>query len=142
MLTEVLEHHSFDYLQDHLFGRQFGFCLGFSCESALLSVTQPWFSSLDTNKSICAVFLDLKRTPCNPFLPSPSLPPSLLASKVIGVFIMTPLPQNRCSIQEERVGSYIILCGHWRGSSISVRWLDVNSYQRSGLQITVAYNQQ
>ena len=49
------------FLHNILSDQQFGFCPGFSTETTLLSVTQSWFNSLDSNTSICAVFFDLTK---------------------------------------------------------------------------------
>ena len=67
MISKVLEHHIFNYLLNFctfnqiLSDSQFGFRPGRSTESALLSVTHSWLSSLDSHNSICAVFFDLRK---------------------------------------------------------------------------------
>ena len=73
-------------MSNHLLSNsQFGFRPGFSTESALISVVNSWFSSLDSHKSVCAVFFDLSKAfdsvPHKPLLNSLSslnLPPHLL----------------------------------------------------------------
>ena len=67
LVSKVLERQVFNILADHvsehniLSDQQFSFCPRFSNETALLSVTQSWFNSLDSNTSICAVFFDLAK---------------------------------------------------------------------------------
>ena len=63
-----MERHIFHLISDHLESNntisdaQFGFRPRYSTESALLSVTNSWFSTLDLNNSVCAIILDLKKT--------------------------------------------------------------------------------
>ena len=67
IVSKVFERHIHNYLSDfcthhHIISNcQFGFRPGFSSESALLSVTNSWFSFLDSYKSVCAVFFDLRK---------------------------------------------------------------------------------
>ena len=91
IVSKLLERHIFNFLYDFcmsnnlLSNSQFGFRPGFSTESALISVVNSWFSSLDSHKSVCAVFFDLSKAfdsvPHQPLLNSLSslnLPPHLL----------------------------------------------------------------
>ena len=67
--SKVLERHIHNFLHDFcithniLSPSQYGFRPRFSTETALLFVTCNWFSSLNTHKSICAVFFDLAKRP-------------------------------------------------------------------------------
>ena len=67
IISKVLERHIFNYLHDFcttnqfLSDSQFGFRPGRSTESALLSITHSWLSSLDSHNSICATFFDLRK---------------------------------------------------------------------------------
>ena len=67
-ISKVLERHVFNYLHNFctvnqiLSNSQFGFRPGRSTESALLSATHSWLSSLDSHNSVCAMFFDLRRT--------------------------------------------------------------------------------
>ena len=67
IISKVLERHIFNYLHNFcsdnqtLSDSQFGFRPGRSTESALLSVTHSWLSSLDSHNSLCAVFFDLRK---------------------------------------------------------------------------------
>ena len=62
-----MERHILHLISDHLESNntisdaQFGFRPRYSTESALLSVTNSRFSTLDLNNSVCAIFLDLKK---------------------------------------------------------------------------------
>ena len=91
-MSKILERHIFNYLYDFcsyhnlLSNNQFGFCPGFSTETALLSNVNSWFSSLDFNKALCAVFFDLTKAfdsvPHRPLLDSLSslnIPPILVS---------------------------------------------------------------
>ena len=91
IVSKLLERHIFHFLYDFcmsnnlLSNSQFGFHPGFSTESALISVVNSWFSSLDSHKSVCAVFFDLSKAfdsvPHKPLLntlSSLNLPPHLL----------------------------------------------------------------
>ena len=67
IISKVLERHVFNFLSDFctqhnlLSDSQYGFRSGFSTISALLSVTNDWFSLLDSHNSVCAVFFDLRK---------------------------------------------------------------------------------
>ena len=54
----------FRLISDHLESNNtimYNFRPRYSTESTLLSVTNSWFSTLDLNNSVCAIFLDLKK---------------------------------------------------------------------------------
>ena len=53
----------YDFCISHniLSDKQFGFRPGFCTETAILSVTNSWFSHLDNYNSVCAIFFDLKK---------------------------------------------------------------------------------
>ena len=67
LIGKTMERHIFHLISDHLESNntisdaQFGFRPRYSTESALLSVTNSWFSTLYLNNSVCAIFLDLKK---------------------------------------------------------------------------------
>ena len=67
IISKVLERHIFNYLYHFctvnqiLSDSQFGFRPGRSTESALLSITHSWLSSLDSHNSLCAAFFDLRK---------------------------------------------------------------------------------
>ena len=67
IISKVLERHVFNYLHNFctvnqiLSDSQFSFRPGRSTESALLSATHSWLSSLDSRNSICSVFFDLRK---------------------------------------------------------------------------------
>ena len=67
--------HIFHLISNHLESNntisdaQFGFRPRYLTESALLSVTNSWFSALDLNNSVCAIFLDLKVFDLVPYKP-------------------------------------------------------------------------
>ena len=67
IISKVLERHVFNFLSDFctqhnlLSNSQYGFRSGFSTVCALLSVTNDWFSLLDSHNSVCAVFFDLRK---------------------------------------------------------------------------------
>ena len=65
LVSKLLERHVFDWLYNFcknnniLSNNQFGFRSSFSAESVFITTTYSWFSLLDSNFSICAVFFDL-----------------------------------------------------------------------------------
>ena len=68
IVSKIFERHIFNFLHDFctnhsiLSNSQFGFCPGFSTETAILFVSNSnWFSSLNSSNSVCAVFFDLTK---------------------------------------------------------------------------------
>ena len=65
LVSKLLERDVFDWLHNFcknnniLSNNQFGFRSSFSKESGLITTTHLWFSLLDSNFSICAIFFDL-----------------------------------------------------------------------------------
>ena len=90
LVSKLLERHVFDWLYNFcknniLSNNQFGFRSSYSVESALITTTHSWFSLLDSNVSICAVFFDLRKVfdsiPHRPLLDtllSYNIPPHLV----------------------------------------------------------------
>ena len=77
----VFDHiHSINFLSDS----QFGFRPGYSTETALLSVTQSWHAILEDRKSVCALFLDLKKA-------FDSFPHKLLLDKLVSLGVPSHL---------------------------------------------------
>ena len=84
LVSKVLERHVYNLVFDHthsinfLSDSQFGFCPGYSTETALLSVTQSWHAILEDRKSVCTLFLDLKKA-------FDSVPHKLLLDKLVSL---------------------------------------------------------
>ena len=85
LISKVFECNLFDYLLKHITTQnflsdgQFGFHPGFSTETAQLYTTKSCLSSLDSNKSTCAVFLDMKK--CIRLCPTQAPPQQLVISQ-------------------------------------------------------------
>ena len=105
IVSKIFERHVFNFLYDFclsnnlLSNSQYGFCPGFSTETALISVVNSWFSALDTHKSaVCAVFFDLSK-PLILFLTNPFLTLCPLSTFLLiyycGLIVTFPIALNK-----------------------------------------------